>query len=76
VVKLMLRSFTSRTATLVSLVHEKPMYNKMFPKEMLGMFLSHEMTVRDSKYIEDLAQGNISPNKPQVVSFKGTNEKK
>jgi hypothetical protein len=52
------------------------MYNKMFPKEMLGMFLSHEMTVRDSKYIEDLAQGNISPNKPQVVSFKGTNEKK
>jgi hypothetical protein len=75
VVKLMLRSFTSHNATLVSLVLENPMHKKISPKEVLGKFLSHEVLVRDSKYIEDMAQGNVSSNEPQVVAFKATNEK-
>jgi hypothetical protein len=64
VVKLMLRSFTSRNATVVSLVCENPRYKKMTPMEVFGKFLSHDMMVRDSKYIEDLVQGNISSNEP------------
>jgi hypothetical protein len=42
----MLRSFTSRNATLVSLVRENPRYKKMTPEEVFGKFLSHEMMVR------------------------------
>lgn len=47
----------------------------MSPKEVLRKFLSHEMVARDSKYIEYLAQGNVSSIEPQVVAFKTTNEK-
>jgi hypothetical protein len=75
VVKLMVRSFTTRNPTLVSLIHENRRYRRMYPKEVLGKFLSHEMMVSDSKYIEDLAQGNVSSTKPQVISFKATNDK-
>jgi hypothetical protein len=64
VIKLMLRSFTSHNASHVSLIRENPIYENMSPKEVLGKFLSHNMMVRDSKYIEDLAQGNVSSTKP------------
>jgi hypothetical protein len=64
VLKHMLRSFTSRNVTLVSLVRENPRYKKMPPGEVLEKFLYHEMMVRNSKYIKDLAQGNISSNEP------------
>jgi hypothetical protein len=69
VVKLMIRSFTSRNATLISLVRENPRYKKMTPKEVFGKLLSHEMMVRDSIY-KDLAQGNVSINEPHVISQK------
>ena len=75
VVKLMLRSFTSRNATFVSLVHENSRYKKMSIEEVLGKFLSREIMVRDSKYIEDLVQENIPFNEPQDITFKPTNEK-
>jgi hypothetical protein len=76
VVKFMLRSFSFRNATLVPLIHKNLRYNKMSHEELLGKFLSHEILVRDSKYIEDLAQGNVSSTESQVVAFKATNEKK
>jgi hypothetical protein len=72
---LMLRSFTSHNAIFVSSIRENPRYKKMSPKEVLRKFLSHEMMAMDSKYIEDLAQGNVSSTEPQVVAFKATNEK-
>jgi hypothetical protein len=74
VVKLMIRSFTSCNATLVSLICGNPMYKKMSPKEVLGKFLSHEMMVRHFKYIKDCMQGNVSSTEPQVVAFKETSE--
>jgi hypothetical protein len=46
----------------------------MTPKEVFGKPLSHEMMVRDSMY-KDLAQGNVSINEPQLITFKVTNEK-
>jgi hypothetical protein len=64
VIKLMLRSFTSHNASHVSLICENTMYKNMSPKEVHGKSLSHNMMVRNSKYIEDLAQGNVSSTKP------------
>jgi hypothetical protein len=75
VVKIMLRSFTSRNATCVSLVRENPRYKKMTLEEVFGKFLSHEIMVKESKCIEGLVQGNISSNEPQLIAFKATNEK-
>jgi hypothetical protein len=57
------------------MIRENLRYKKMTPEEALGKFLSHEMMVRDSKYIEYLVQQNISTNKLQLVAFKAINEK-
>jgi hypothetical protein len=55
VVRLMLRSFTVLDATLVSLICENPKYLKMVPEEVLGKFVSHQMMVKNEKYIDDVA---------------------
>jgi hypothetical protein len=75
VVRLMLRSFIALDATLVSLICENPRYTKMMPKEVLGKFVSHQMMIKDAKYIEDVANRSTTSTKPQVVAFKATNEK-
>jgi hypothetical protein len=49
---------TSHNATLVTLIHETPRYKMMSPEEVLVMFLSHDMMVKDSKHIEDLDLGS------------------
>jgi hypothetical protein len=71
----MLRSFVSLNATLVTLLLENSRYEVMNLEEVLVKFLSHEMMVKDSKHIEDLTQGSISNNEPQVIAFKANNEK-
>jgi hypothetical protein len=55
VVRLMLRSFIVFDANLVSLVYENPGYTKMSPEKVLGKFVSHQMMVKDIKYIDDIA---------------------
>jgi hypothetical protein len=60
VVKIMIGSFNYCNATLVSLIRENPRYKNMSSEEVLGKFLSHEMMVRDSKYIKDLVHGSVS----------------
>jgi hypothetical protein len=60
VINLMLWWFTSRNATLFTLIHENPRYKKMSLEEVFGKFLSHEMMLKDSKHIDDLVQGNIT----------------
>jgi hypothetical protein len=40
------------------MIRENLRYKKMTPEEVLGKFLSHEMMVRESKYIKYLVQQN------------------
>jgi hypothetical protein len=75
VVQLMLGSFTVFDANLVILVCENPRYTKMSPEEALGKFVSHQMMVKDSKYIDDMTNGSLPSTKLQVVAFKVSNDK-
>jgi hypothetical protein len=47
----------------------------MMLEEVLGKFVSHQMMVKDAKYIDDVANGRTPSNKPQVVAFKATKDK-
>jgi hypothetical protein len=58
VVCLMLRPFTVLDPTLVSLIRENLRYTKMVPKEVPGKFDSHQMMIKDAKYINDVANGS------------------
>jgi hypothetical protein len=62
-------------ANLISLVRENPRYTKMSPKEVLDKYVSHQMMVKDAKYINDVANGSLPYAEPQVVSFKAINDK-
>jgi hypothetical protein len=55
---LMLRSFTILGPILVSLICENPRYTKMVPEEVLGKFGSHQIMVKDTKYIDDVTNGS------------------
>jgi hypothetical protein len=70
-----LGSFTVLDPTLVSLIHENPRHTKMVSEEVLGKFISHQMMVKDAKYVDDLANRNILSIEMQVVDFKATNVK-
>jgi hypothetical protein len=72
VVELILRSFTILDPTLVSLIYENSRYTKMMPEEVLGKFVSHQMMVKDTKYINSVANGSMPSTRLQVVAFDGT----
>jgi hypothetical protein len=74
VVQLMLKSFMTCNATLATLIRENPRYKKMRSKEVLGKFLNHEMMVKDSKLIDDFAQGNTST-ELQAIALEATSKK-
>jgi hypothetical protein len=42
---------------------------------VLGKFVSHQMMVKDAKYINDVANGNLPSIESQAVAFKATNNK-
>jgi hypothetical protein len=42
-------------------------------EEVLGKFISHQMMVMNAKYINDVANGSLTSNEPQI--FKVTNDK-
>jgi hypothetical protein len=75
VVRLMLRSFTILDPTLVSLIRENPRYTKMMPEEVVHKFISHQMMIKDTKYMDVVANGSTPSTKLQVVALKTTNDK-
>jgi hypothetical protein len=75
VVRLMLRSFTVIDPHLVNLIHENPRYTKMMPEEILGKFVSGRMMVKESRYVDDIANGPLPLYEPQFVALKATNNK-
>jgi hypothetical protein len=40
---------------------------------VLGKFFSHQMMVKDAKYIDDDTNGSTPSNEPQAVAFKAIN---
>jgi hypothetical protein len=45
----------------------------MSPEEVFGKFVSHQMMVKDAKYIDDVANGSLPSTKPRAIAFKETN---
>jgi hypothetical protein len=46
----------------------------MTPEEVFGKLLNHEIMFRNSKYIEDLVQENVSTKEPYIIALKATNQ--
>jgi hypothetical protein len=72
VVRLMLRSFTVIDPHLVNLIRENPRYTKMLPEEILGKFVSGRMLVKETRYVDDIANRPLPLYEPQHVALKAT----
>jgi hypothetical protein len=75
-VKVILRSLVFRNPTQVQLICGDPRYKLMSPKEVIGMFVSFELMIKDSKHIVNLEQGATSTPEVHPAAFKATEEKK
>jgi hypothetical protein len=73
-VMVILRSLVFRNPTQVQLIRGDPRYKLMSPEEVIGMFVSFELMIKD--YIVYLEQGATSTPEVQPVAFKATEEKK
>jgi hypothetical protein len=74
--RLFSRSLVFRNPTQVQLIRGDPRYKQMSPKEVICMFVSFELMIKDSKHIVNLEQGATSTPKVQPVAFKAMEEKK
>jgi hypothetical protein len=73
-VKVILRSLVFLNPTQVQLIHGDPRYKLMSPEEVIGKFVSFELTIKGSKKI--IEQGATSTSEVQPVAFKATEEEK
>jgi hypothetical protein len=71
----MVRSFTVIDPHLVNLICENPRYTKMTPKEFLEKFVSGRMMVKETRYLDDIANGPLPLYEPQPVALKATSSK-
>jgi hypothetical protein len=68
----MLRSFTVIDPHLVNLIRENLRYTKMTPDEILGMFVSGRMMIKEARYVDDALNGPMLIYEPQPVALKAT----
>jgi hypothetical protein len=73
-VKVSLRSLVFRNPTQVQLIHGDLRYKQMSPKEVIGMFVSFELMIKDSKHIVNLEQG--APPHPRCNPLHSKQQKK
>jgi hypothetical protein len=72
-VKVILRSLIFLNPTQVQLIHGDPRYKLMSPEEVIGKFVSFELTIKGSKKI---IEPPSSTPKVQPVAFKAMEEEK
>jgi hypothetical protein len=75
-VKVILRALVFCNPTQVQLIRGDPRYKQMSPEEVICVFVSFELMIKDSKHIVNLEQDVTSTPEVQPVAFKATEEKK
>jgi hypothetical protein len=75
VVRLVLRSFIIIDPHLINLIRENPRYTKMTSEKILEKLVSGRMMVKEARYVDDIANGQLPLNEPQPVALKATNSK-
>jgi hypothetical protein len=71
----MLRLFTVIDPHLLILIRENTRYTKMTPKKILGKFVSGCMMIKETRYMDEIANGPLPIYEPQPVALKATTNK-
>jgi hypothetical protein len=65
----LLRTYTIRDTTLVSIIRSDLNHKKMKPEDILGRIINHEFLLEEDRYVKNLSKGILSTKK-NVVALK------
>jgi hypothetical protein len=74
-VQRLLRAYTIRDTTLVSIIRSDPNHMKMKLEDILGRIINHELLLEEPRYVKNLSKGIVSTKK-DVVALKASKKSK
>jgi hypothetical protein len=74
-VQRLLRAYTRRDTTLVSIIRSDPNHMKMKLEDILGRIINHELLLEEPRYVKNLSKGIVSTKK-DVVALKASKKSK
>jgi hypothetical protein len=63
----LLRSYTIRYTTLVSIIRSDHKLKRMTPNDILTRIINHELLLEEARYVKNLSKGIVSTNKDGVA---------
>jgi hypothetical protein len=63
----LLRSYTIRYTTLVSIIRSDPKLKRMTPNDILARIINHELLLEEARYVKNLSKGVVSTKKDGVA---------
>jgi hypothetical protein len=75
VIDRMLRAYTVKDTTVISLIQQDPTFKKMSPDDVLGKIINHEMLVEEANHVKNLSKG-ITSSKKQNIALKASKKSK
>jgi hypothetical protein len=74
-VQRLLRAYTIRDTTLVSIIRSDPNHTKMKLEDILVRIINHELLLEEARYVKNLSKGIVST-KNDVVALKSSKKKR
>jgi hypothetical protein len=71
----LLRAYTIRDTTLVSITRSDPKLKRMTPEDILARIINHELLLEEARYLKNLSKG-IVLTKKDVVALKASKKSK
>jgi hypothetical protein len=71
----LLRAYTIRDTTLVSIIRSDPKLKRMKPEDILVRIINHELLLEEARYVKNLSKGIVSTKKG-VVALKASKKSK
>jgi hypothetical protein len=71
----LLRVYTIRDTTLVSIIRSNLNHKRMKPEDILARIINHELLLEEARYVKNLSKGIVSTKK-DVVALKASKKRK
>jgi hypothetical protein len=75
VIDRMLRAYTIKDTTVISLIQQDPTFKRMTLDDVLGKIINHEMLVEEANHVKNMSKG-ITSSKKQDNAFKASKKSK
>jgi hypothetical protein len=71
----MLRAYTVKDTTVISLIQQDPTFKRMTLVDILGKIINHKMLVEEANHVKNMSKG-ITSSRKQDIAFKASKKSK